>query len=82
MVTEIQNKGYDVTFIALEIGSRGFISKENLNRLKSFISFFDNKPITPKEARDTLSKIAVTSSFAIYCAKNEATWGNHGLLEA
>ena len=85
MVTDIVNNGFKVTSIALEIGSRDFISHElKLTALEVFpISFFFyTSPLTFEEVRNILSKNAVTSSFALYCAKNESTWGYHCLLES
>ena len=81
LITDIQNNGYEVQLLAVEIGSRGFISQDNAQRLKSFLSFFTPKPAKFKELRDDLSQKAVVSSFVLYCAKNEAAWEDYSLLE-
>ena len=39
LVTDIENYGYQVELLAIEIGSRGFLSKDNTQRLKSYLFF-------------------------------------------
>ncbi len=37
LIADIESKNFKVNYYALEIGSRGYISPENWNRLKHFI---------------------------------------------
>ena len=80
IVSDIQNNGINVTFLAIEVGSRGFVSEENSKRLKSFLSTI-SKPVNFKKCRDKTSKIAIVSSFVLYHAKEEKTWDKCTLLE-
>ena len=80
LLTDIRNNGYDVKFYAIEIGSRGFISENNIQRLKQFMNNLDEKSMKPRELRDKLSKTAVVSSFSLYCAKDEPLWQEFSLL--
>lgn len=79
LISDIQGNDFEVSYFAIEIGSRGFISQENLARLKTFLSFV-NKPVPFKLFRDNLSKLAVISSFVIYHAKHENTWNKCNIL--
>ena len=81
LVTDIENYGYQVEFLAIEIGSRGFLSKDNTQRLKSYLFFLKAKRPKYSAIRDNLSKMAVVSSFSICCAKDEPIWGDYKLLE-
>ena len=81
LVSDIQCNDFNVTFIALEIGSRGFISHDNCRRLKSFLSDVES-PTKFKEFRDRISKLAIISSFVIYHAKEERSWGQCNLLNS
>ena len=73
LVADIENVGFKVFYYAFEVGSRGHISSENVNRLKSFV-----KKHAPqcrmKSVKDTISKIALLSSFIIFHSKFEEQW--------
>lgn len=75
LITDIQNNGFDVVFLAIEI-----VSSENMTRLKTFLSGLDEKGTKPREFRDKRGKMALVSSFAIYCAKDEPSWQEFNLL--
>ena len=53
--TDLEENGYDVTLICLEIGSRGFVSC-----LKKLLSVID-RPVKLKKVRHSLSKLATIS---------------------
>ena len=55
LVNDIVDQGYKCDLICLEVGSRGYLSKENKMRLKT--------------------------SYSIFCAKDEPTWVNAGILK-
>ena len=80
LVNDIKSSGCEVSLIALEIGSRGYISPENITRLKEILKLC-NKPINFKQFRDNLSKLSVVSSFSIFHSKNEPTWINPPFLD-
>ena len=73
LLTDLEENGYDVTLICLEIGSRGFVSQGNEARLRKLLSVID-RPVKFKTVRHSLSKLATISSFVIYSAKNEPSW--------
>ena len=74
LVTDIRNNNYEVEYLAIEVGSRGFISSNNTQRLKQMLGYFHERNTKPREFQDKLSKMALVSSFAIYCAKGEPSW--------
>ena len=74
LVNDIEENGFTVSLIPLEVGSRGrFISAENNTRLRKFLKTVGN-PTSFKNARNALSKLAIISSFTIYSAKNDPKW--------
>ena len=80
LLNDIREKGNEVYFLALEVGSRGFISKDNEKTLKSIHSMLFIK--TPfKKFKSDISKLAIISSFVIYHAKSEPQWDKHPLLQ-
>ena len=42
LISDIEAKDYTVVFMPIEIGSRGFISKDNAHRLKQILSLCGN----------------------------------------
>ena len=73
LVSDLQDKGLTVDFLALEVGSRGYISPENLKALKQ-LTKMSHVNVSFKSIRDQLSKIALCTSFSIFCSKSEPTW--------
>ena len=73
LISDIESNGYTVQYFPIEVGSRGYISPDNTKRLKTILTEF-GKPINFKSFRDSISKLAVTSSFVIYYAKNNPKW--------
>ncbi len=59
LIADIQSKNFKVNNYALEIGSRGYISPENPNRLKHFIKGLLN-------IKDNICKVALLASFIIF----------------
>ena len=80
LISDIESKGYKVKFIALEIGSRGYIDNENMKRLKSIYGLVNNNQISFKIFRDKIAKLSVLSSFVIYSARNDPSWDNFPTL--
>ncbi len=73
LISDIRNAGYCVKYYAIEIGSRGHISNQNISRIKDLLHKLKCKSkIT--HVKQTLSKISLISSFVIYHSKTEAGW--------
>ncbi len=73
LIANIESKDFKVNNYALEIGSRGYISPENQNRLKHFIKglHISNKY---SHIKDNICKVAFLASFIIYHSKFEPQW--------
>ena len=79
LVLDIKSKGFECDIIALEIGSRGYVSPDNQQRLKSILKLCINS-VSFKNFRDDLSKLSILSSFSIYHTHKEPSWDNYPLL--
>ncbi len=75
LILDIESEGYHVKYYALEIGSRGYISPENIQRLKSFVKKHVSN-FKFNSVKDSICKIALVSSFVIYHSKFEKDWIN------
>ena len=73
LVSDLKDNGYDVDYYPVEIGSRGFISKDNENRLKSLLRK-TAKHVKYNQFKNTVCKIVLISSFAIFHSKFEDSW--------
>ena len=73
LIIDLESKGFTVKYFAIEIGSRGHITPQNKTRLNSILTEF-GKPVPLKDFRNTMSKLAIISSFTIYYAKNNPKW--------
>ena len=80
LLNDIREKGLEVYFLALEVGSRGYISQDNEKTLKSIHSMLFVK-IPFKKFKSDISKLAIISSFVIFHAKSEPQWDKHPLLQ-
>ena len=76
LISDIQSNNIKTDYIALEIGSRGYINPDNMKRLKNIFQITDDSDISFKQFRDSISKIAIVSSFVIYSARNDPSWDN------
>ncbi len=75
LISDIENNNYTVHYYPLEIGSRGYISPDNVNRLKSYIRFHV-KDTKLTAIKNNISKIALVCSFIIFHSKFEKDWIN------
>ena len=73
LVHDLTDKGFAVVFYAFELGSRGYLTADNAQILKSLI-YLTNCKKSFKNVRDDLEKIVLCTSFSIYCSKSEPTW--------
>ena len=74
LVHDIQEKGYTVSFYAVEVGVRGLVNRDNKQRIKQILKQ-SNSQIRPTEVFQTVSKCAILSSFTIFYARKEQSWG-------
>ena len=74
LIADIESKGFKTFYYPIEIGSRGYISKENSTRLKSL--FHELKICNIKSVSKSLSSLALIGSFVIFHSKFEALWIN------
>ena len=74
LISDIEANDYTVVVMPIEIGSRGFISKDNAHRLKKPSPCVGTMNVSSKTFRDKLASLAITSSFVIYSAKEEPVW--------
>ena len=58
--------------VAFEIGARGYISKENRTRIKSFYSY------CKKNVK--LKTLSIYASYYIYLCRNKSEWASQPLL--
>ena len=70
--TDCQDHNVDIK--AFEIGSRGYITKENEKRLKELYQFCTKEGMTFKSFRDKISCLAISSSYYIFVTRKEKDW--------
>ena len=80
IVADIESKNIKTNFLAIEIGSRGFISDDNMKRLKLLFKHIDSKRISFKNFKNDLSKLSIVSSFVIYNSRNNPSWDSLPIL--
>ncbi len=79
LVMDIENLGYKVQYYAFEIGSRGYLSNDNIARIKSILRKYGKKSKF-SSFKSTLVKISLISSFVIYHSKFEENWVRPALV--
>ena len=75
--TDIKSHKAKVT--AFEVGARGYLTSENEIRLKKICSFCE-KGTKPKDFLESISSLAITSSYLIYTARKQPTWSSPGFM--
>ena len=70
-LTDISSLSPTVT--AFEVGARGFITKQNSDRLKNLHKFC-KKSVKLKTFIDNVSALAVNSSFFIFISRKDPVW--------
>ena len=76
LVLDISQNGYNCNLTCIEIGSRGLVTPETNKRISEIFSSIKAKP--PKSLKKELSKIAILSSYTIWNARHEPSWGGGG----
>ena len=75
LVNDLQIAGFVVDLFCFEISVRGQVSKANKARLKCLIHRYTNAGrLGFKKLITNVSKAVLLSSFAIFCARDEAQW--------
>ena len=80
LVADLEMLGYTVSYYPFEIGSRGYISPENVSRFKHFMKSH-NIPDKYSLIRDTFCKIALLGSYIIYNSKVDKDWVEPSLIK-
>ena len=75
LIADIEDTGYKVKYYPIEIGSRGYISKDNISRFRS-LSKDTNVHLHHRTTKDCLCKISLVCSYIIFHAKYDASWIN------
>ena len=73
LVLDISQNGYNCSLTCIEIGSRSLVTPETNKRISEIFSSIKAKP--PKSLKKDLSKIAILSSYTIWNARHEPSWG-------
>ena len=83
LISDIKDSGYDISFHALEIGSRGMISKENSERIFNLLSSQNGKPVLQRTFRQFKARICKTvliGSYVIFYSKYDPAWRKPTLI--
>ena len=77
LINDIEANGFIVSFNAIEISSRGLITKKNSDNLKAMLCL---KSRELKNLCQTLQKVAIVASYIIFNSKYERDWINPSLV--
>ena len=72
---------YKANIVAFEIVARGYISKENRQRLKTIYSYC-KKDIKLKTFEENFAKLSIYASYYIYLCRNHTLQMNFHILHA
>ena len=75
LISDIEDNGYQVEYYPLEIGSRGYLDKDNAKRLKSFLRDASSD-LRFNHVKSSLLKIVLIASYIVYHSKYEECWQN------
>ena len=73
LVLDISQNGYNCNLTCIEIGSRGLVTPDTNKRVSEIFSSIKAK--SPKSLKKDLSNIAILSSYTIWNARHEPSWG-------
>ena len=76
---DIRSKKYESHLICFEVGSRGVITKDNKQQIKSIFRHVGSRKC--RDAMLTISKLALIGSYVIYNARAEPQWTDVALLD-
>jgi len=72
LVSDLRNAGISVTLTCFEVGSRGLITPDNKDRIRTL--FRSVKAKAPKKLFRDISRMSLLSSYAIWRARHEPHW--------
>ncbi len=72
LVSDLKQCGQNVSFFAIEVGSRGYVSEDNKNSLKEVFNKLSPKML--KNVTQNVSRQALVASFIIFFAKYSKDW--------
>ena len=73
LVTSIESKGYNVKFYAILVGSRGYITSDNIKHLISIFHNYKSK-LSVSTIRSTICEIVLVASDVVYHSKHDPNW--------
>ena len=73
LVSDITDNGYTCNLTCIEIGSRGLVTPDTKERLSTIFSF--GKAKAPKCLPKDLSKLSLLTSYTIWNARHDPSWG-------
>ena len=79
LVTDINHTGWNCSLLAVEIGSRGLITKENKLRITKICKKLTCATKYP-DLKNMLSRSALTSSYSIFLARRDNNWDIQGFI--
>ena len=73
LINDLTDNGYKCDILCIEIGSRGYISKDNKARLQKLLCDIDLKKQF-KHVCNNIAKLSLVTSYAIFNFKDEPQW--------
>ena len=82
LVSDIISQGYECQLLCIEVGSRGYISPDNRDGIKSLLKTVNPKSKSKdfKSCMNNLAKIAILTSYFIFLNKDEPEWSQTALV--
>ena len=80
LISDLEDKEYSVGYFQIEIGSREYISKPNMNRIKCLLKKI-NSNIKFSSIKSEICKISLLCSYIVFYSKFDNSWNNPNLLE-
>ena len=78
LAKDVKQAGFNCQLLCFEVGSRGFISKENKGRLHELMKRVGLR--RQKKVFNDLSKLALVTSYGVYTSRNEPSWNENGIF--
>ena len=79
MFMDLEDRGWIVSNLPIEIGTRGSVDKRNATNIETIANLCGIRAI--QRLKGALSKIALLGSYRIYLARNSDCWNPGGLIE-
>ena len=74
LISDIEDEGHSVRFFALEVSSRGYLSPDNMKRLKEIMKLIDYSNKNLNSLKLSLQKIVLVCSYCIFNSKYDPEW--------